>query len=130
MYQATQIDESRGDGFAELLAGAAQAPCRRGECTPIACTSGAVLYYQGDPADHFFEVVQGIVKLYMLTPDGRRQVTSFCFPGQFIGHGSEEDYLQTAEAVGDTVLRRYPRARMDRLLAEKSFLRVWRSTRS
>ena len=82
--------------------------CRDIEATTIPCANGSVLFYQDDPADHLFEVVQGVVKLFMLTPDGRRQVTSFCYPGQFLGHGSDDSYQQTAEAVGTVVVRRYP----------------------
>ena len=32
-----------------------------------------------------FNVVRGVIKLYKLLPDGRRQITGFLFPGDFLG---------------------------------------------
>lgn len=121
MYEATRAGDSRGASIAAVLSATNDGADGDGdsETTTIPCGAGSVLYYQGDPADHFFEVLQGVVKLYMLTPDGRRQVTSFCFPGQFVGQGADDSYLQTAETVGDAVLRRYARTGMDRLTIEQ-----------
>ncbi|MCG8354442.1 MAG: helix-turn-helix domain-containing protein [Kiloniellales bacterium] len=75
-----------------------------------------VIFYQGDPCEHLFEVVEGVVKLYKLTPDGRRQVTGFLYPGQFLGLGWNELYTQTAEAVSGAKLCRYPHAKLDEWL--------------
>ena len=72
-----------------------------------------VIFYQGDTCKHLFEVVEGVVKLYKLTPDGRRQVTGFLYPGQFLGLGWNELYSQTAEAVSSARLCRYPREKLD-----------------
>lgn len=119
MYEATRVEDRQGASIAAVLSAANDGVDGESETTTIPCGAGSVLYYQGDPADHFFEVLQGVVKLYMLTPDGRRQVTSFCFPGQFVGQGADDSYLQTAETVGDAVLRRYPRSGMDRLTIEQ-----------
>ena len=76
-----------------------------------------VIFYQGDTCKHLFEVVEGVVKLYKLTPDGRRQVTGFLYPGQFLGLGWKELYSQTAEAVSSAKLCRYPREKLDELLS-------------
>ncbi len=75
-----------------------------------------VIFYQGDPCEHLFEVVEGVVKLYKLTPDGRRQVTGFLYPGQFLGLGWNESYTQTAEAVTAAKLCRYSRDKLDQWL--------------
>lgn len=122
MYHATQIESLHNRPIDGILVEPAGESGRPVEAMTIPCGPGSVLFYQGDDAEHFFEVLQGVVKLYMLTPDGRRQVTNFCFPGQFVGHGSEALYPQTAEAVGSVVVRRYSRSSMERLLAEQPAL--------
>ncbi len=75
-----------------------------------------VIFYQGDPCAHLFEVIEGVVKLYKLTPDGRRQVTGFLYPGQFLGLGWNDTYTQTAEAVTGAKLCRYSRDKLDQWL--------------
>lgn len=76
------------------------------------------IFYEGDSAEHLFEVLSGVVKLYKLLADGRRQITGFLYPGHFMGLSYDNRYVYTAEAVTDVRLCRYPRARLDRLMAE------------
>lgn len=71
--------------------------------------------WEGDPGRSVFEVVSGVVKLYKLTPDGRRQVTGFVYPGQMLGLVHREHYIYTAEAVTDAVLCLYPRGKLEQL---------------
>lgn len=71
--------------------------------------------WEGDAGRNLFEVVTGVVKLYKLTPDGRRQVTGFVYPGQMLGLVHRDRHIYTAEAVTDTVLCLYPRAKLEQL---------------
>lgn len=71
--------------------------------------------WEGDLGRNVFEVVSGVIKLYKLTPDGRRQVTGFVYPGQMLGLVHHERYIYTAEAVTDAVLCLYPRNKLDQL---------------
>ena len=73
------------------------------------------IVWEGDPGNHVFEVVSGVVKLYKLTYDGRRQVTGFVYPGQLLGLVNDGRYIYTAEAVTDTVLVLYPRSKLDQV---------------
>lgn len=75
-------------------------------------------FCEGDPAANVYEVVDGMLKLYKLLPDGRRQVTGFLTSGHLLGLASAERYLYTAEAITPVTLRRYPRARFERLIDE------------
>jgi len=77
-----------------------------------------MLFCEGDPADSIYEVVRGMLKLFKLLPDGRRQVTGFLSPGHLLGIAHDDRYLHTAEAVTEVVLCRYPRAQFDRLIDE------------
>jgi CRP/FNR family transcriptional regulator, anaerobic regulatory protein len=76
------------------------------------------VFCEGDPAESVYEIVSGMLKLYKLLPDGRRQVTGFLLRGHLLGLASNERYLYTAEAVTPVTLCRYPKARFERLLDE------------
>ena len=77
---------------------------------------GDPLFDEGEPAQHLFNVTSGAVKVYKLLADGRRQMTGFLFPGDFLGLANEETYAYSAEAVTHTVLCRFPRRKLERIL--------------
>lgn len=79
---------------------------------------GKTLFAEGDDADTVFEIVQGILKLYKLLPDGRRQIMGFVSTDKLIGFSDEETYEYTAEALTEVSLCRYSRAQFNRLLDE------------
>jgi CRP/FNR family transcriptional regulator len=72
---------------------------------------GQTLFHEGDPATRVFTVTRGTLKLYTLLPDGRRQVTGFMFPGDFLGISLDEEHAVSAEALGDVQLCWFPRSR-------------------
>lgn len=80
--------------------------------------AGQSIIHEGDPAENLFNVVSGAVKLYKLLPDGRRQITGFLFPGDFLGIALNETYVYTAEALTAVQLCRFPRRRLEGLLRE------------
>ena len=77
----------------------------------------AAVFWEGDPANHVFEVIEGVLRLYRLLPDGRRTITGFLFPGEILGVAFKDRYLFTAEAVTPVKLQRYPRAHLYASLA-------------
>ncbi len=74
---------------------------------------GEALCWQGDAATHVYSVVRGTLRLSKLLADGRRQVTGFAFPGDFLGVTMEDEHPFTAEAVSDVELCQFSRARFD-----------------
>ena len=72
------------------------------------------IFLEGDPADDVFGVSQGVVRLYKLLPDGRRQILSFALPGDFLGLPHAERRSFSADAVGEVVLCRFPRGELTR----------------
>lgn len=80
--------------------------------------SGHTVFAEGDAADTLYNVTVGTVKLYKLLPDGRRQITGFLLPGDFLGLSVNENYAYTAETVTPATLCRFPRRRMEALLDE------------
>ena len=75
-------------------------------------------FHEGDPAKRVFMVTHGALKLYTLLSDGRRQVTGFMFPGDFLGISVEEEYAFTVEALQQSELWWFSREAFDRFLAE------------
>jgi len=67
---------------------------------------GVAIYYEGDPARRWYEVVSGIVRTCRYHVDGHRQLTGFFYAGDFFGV-DEENYKETAEAVTNAVVRRH-----------------------
>ena len=77
-----------------------------------------VIFHEGDDADSVYEIVKGMVKLYKLLPDGRRQITGFVSAGDMLGLSHDHSFVHTSEAVTDVVLFRIPKARFERFIDE------------
>lgn len=78
---------------------------------------GSTLFQESEPAEHLCNVVEGAVK-HKLLPDGRRQITGFLFPGDFLGVALNKSYAYSAEAMGNVRLCRFPRRKLENLLTE------------
>ena len=74
------------------------------------------LFYEGDPAKDVFSLTEGMLKLYKLMGDGRRQITGFLVPGDFLGLAFSDTYIYSAEAVTPVTVCRFPRSRFLKLL--------------
>lgn len=90
----------------------------------VSLASGQSLFDEGAPADHVFNVTSGAMKVYKLLSDGRRQITGFLFPGDFLGLSTRAAYAYSAEAVCSTELCRFNRQKLESLL--KDFPKVER----
>ena len=76
------------------------------------------IFYESDPADTLFNVTRGCVRLSKMLADGRRQVTGFLLPGDFLGLAYYESYAYTAEAIGPVRVCVFPRDKFQALLGE------------
>jgi CRP/FNR family transcriptional regulator, nitrogen fixation regulation protein len=68
----------------------------------------AMIYAQGDAAGPLYLVEFGTVRICQITPDGRRQITSFCYAGDVFGleAGDEHEfYAESVDGAGIRVLR-------------------------
>ena len=75
--------------------------------------AGRTLFHEGDPAKRVFTLTQGTMKLYKLLNDGRRQITGFLRPGNFLGMSVDDEHAFSAEALEDAQLCWFPRSRFD-----------------
>ncbi len=80
--------------------------------------SRETLFYEGDAADALFNVTLGAIKVYKLLADGRRQITGFLFPGDFLGLALHNRYTYSAEAVTTARVCRFTRIALEKLLDE------------
>lgn len=74
---------------------------------------GQTLFHEGDPTTRVFTLTKGTLKLYKLLPDGRRHVTGFMNPGDFLGISVDDEHAFSAEALEDAQLCWFPRKRFD-----------------
>jgi CRP/FNR family transcriptional regulator, anaerobic regulatory protein len=74
-----------------------------------AFAAGDIVFWEDDDSASVFEVVEGVLRLCRLTPDGRRGITDFAYPGDLVGLGASDRYADTAEAVTKAQLRRHSR---------------------
>ncbi len=75
------------------------------------------IFREGDAARYLFSVSSGMVKLYKLLPDGRRQITAFLLPGDFFGMAELNDaYVYTAETITSSLLCRFPKNKLEAML--------------
>lgn len=68
------------------------------------------LFSEGDQAHRVFNVSEGVVRLYKLLADGRRQVVGFSLPGDFLGVTLAEQHSLSADAIGRVSVCSFPRA--------------------
>jgi CRP/FNR family transcriptional regulator len=78
--------------------------------------AGAPVFDEGEAAGSVYNVTSGTIKVYKLLPDGRRQVTGFLYPGDFLGLAKQETYAFSAEAVTPCLLCRFPRQKLEDLM--------------
>jgi CRP/FNR family transcriptional regulator len=74
----------------------------------------SVIFYEGDRAERVFELDEGIVMLYKLLPDGRRQVVEILNPGTIFGAAAGETYDCSAETLTGARVSVYDRREIER----------------
>lgn len=102
--------EVRSDAMCRVLGCDDLAAMRRIGWT-LHLRTGQPLFHEGDSATRVFTLTSGALKLYKLLPDGRRQVTGFMFPGDFLGISVDDEHAFTVEAVTESQLCGFSRSR-------------------
>lgn len=85
---------------------------------PLEFERRATIFCEGDPAQFLFVVTEGLVKVFKLLADGRRQTTGFYYPGDFLGLAYRDRHAYTAEAVTTTQVCRIGRQDLQTLSEE------------
>lgn len=80
------------------------------------------LFLENDHSVSAYTVTRGVLRLYRVFADGRRQVVGFMLPGDFIGIDSTGHHQFAADAVTQVSLCHYPKKEFTALLNEKPHL--------
>ncbi len=78
------------------------------ESTVRQLRAGEHAFFEGDVDSHIYRIASGIVRLYRLLPDGRRQIIGFKYAGSLIGLDTGGQRYCSAEAVTPVTLRCLP----------------------
>jgi CRP/FNR family transcriptional regulator len=86
----------------------------------VTVPAGRPVIMEGAPATELFGVSLGIVSVFKLMPDGRRQITGFLYPGSFLGvtFNAATTYAYGADAVTAVTLDAYSRRDLEQLFDE------------
>jgi cAMP-binding proteins - catabolite gene activator and regulatory subunit of cAMP-dependent protein kinases len=95
--------------FCGATADALELQTLQGLATQVYFRAGRTIFSEGEPADSVFGLSQGVVRLYKLLPDGRRQVLAFALPGNFLGMPLADRHNFSADAIGEVALCRFSR---------------------
>jgi CRP/FNR family transcriptional regulator, anaerobic regulatory protein len=106
--------------FPTLFCGATVNPLElralQGLGSPIYFRSGRTIFSESELAESIFGLSQGVVRLYKLLPDGRRQVLAFALPGDFLGMPLADRHNFSADAIGEVALCRFSRGELKKLI--------------
>jgi CRP/FNR family transcriptional regulator, anaerobic regulatory protein len=70
----------------------------------------------------FYNLLEGVMRLYKLLPDGRRQIVGFALPGDFLGIAISARNNFSADAVGAVAVCRFSRTAFMQFIADKPHL--------
>lgn len=80
------------------------------------------LFTQGQPAHSVYNITAGVVRLYKLLPDGRRQIVGFALPGDFLGLAMRDSFGFSADAIDTVTACAFSRSAYSALVEEKPHL--------
>lgn len=87
--------------------------------TTARLAAGEALFLQGDPADRFFLLKEGWLKVTQVTADGQKLIVRIVHPGEFFGFApalQRDIYPGTCEAIVDSEALVWPRRRWKAVL--------------
>ncbi len=84
--------------------------------------SRETVFVQEELTTSVYNLREGIMRLYKLLPDGRRQIVGFAIPGDFLGMATSARHSFSADAVGPVAVCRFTRASFTRFIGDKPHL--------
>lgn len=80
------------------------------------------VFVQEEMIASFYNLLEGVMRLYKLLPDGRRQIVGFALPGDFLGMTTSGHHSFSADAIGPVSVCRFSRASFARFAEDKPCL--------
>lgn len=112
-----QSDSETHTPMAAVIAMPGVADClqRIGRTVPV--ERGGTVIAAGDTNDHVFKVLDGVLRIVRILPDGRRHIAKFLHAGDFVGLSDATECDSSVEAITPCTLTRYNRKDFDRLVS-------------
>ena len=80
------------------------------------------VFKSGDSVRHVFEVTDGLLIIWSMLADGRRQILQVAGPGDYFGFSADRVHRETAEAVVASRIRAIPLAKSLTSVEEQEWL--------
>lgn len=77
------------------------------------------VFAQEDVTSYFYNLVDGVMRLYKLLPDGRRQIVGFLLPGDFVGMTIADRHGFSADAIGPITVCQFAKTPFARFAEDK-----------
>lgn len=77
------------------------------------------VYLEGEKQRNIYHILDGVVGVYKMLPDGRRHITKFYYPGDLIGLEESGWFVSHAEALSDAKIRCIPVNTIDALIVNE-----------
>jgi CRP/FNR family transcriptional regulator len=77
------------------------------------------VFTQQEIATSCYNLLEGVMRLYKLLPDGRRQIVGFALPGDFVGISLNGRHGVSADAVGPVLVCRFIAKSFSRFVKDK-----------
>jgi CRP/FNR family transcriptional regulator len=85
-------------------------------------SSCETVFAQEEMTTSFYNLLEGVMRLYKLLPDGRRQIVGFALPGDFLGMTASPRHGFSADAIGAVVVCQFSRTPFARFIEDKPHL--------
>ena len=77
------------------------------------------VFAQEETTTSFYNLLEGVMRLYKLLPDGRRQIVGFALPGDFLGLAASARHNFSADAIGNAVLCQFSKSAFARFSKDR-----------
>jgi CRP/FNR family transcriptional regulator len=85
-------------------------------------TAGKTVFSEEDTTTSFYNLIDGVMRLYKLLPDGRRQIVGFALPGDFLGMNISGRHSFSADAIGAVTVCQFAHAAFGRFIEDRPHL--------
>ena len=80
------------------------------------------VFGQEEMTTSVYNFLEGVMRLYKVLPDGRRQIIGFALPGDFLGMATSARHSFSADAIGAVAVCRFSKTSFARFVEDKPHL--------
>jgi CRP/FNR family transcriptional regulator len=77
--------------------------------TRVVLPAEKIIFLEGEQAERVSGLSEGVVRLFKLMPDGRRQIVALALPGEFLEMPTVDRHRYSATTIGEVVVSRFCR---------------------